>query len=43
MNIIRMFNGQDAIVPVTESFAQLVMPPLPLRRMIYADANYVPW
>jgi hypothetical protein len=43
MNIIKMFNGQDAIVPVTESFALFVMPTPPLRPMIYGDVNYAPW
>ena len=42
MNIIKMFNGQDAIVPVTESFARLVMPTLPSHRMTSGGVDYVP-
>ena len=41
-NIIEMFTGQDAIVPVTESFARLVMPTLPSHRMTSGGVDYVP-
>jgi hypothetical protein len=33
---------QDAIVPVTESFARLVMPTLPSHRMTSGGVDYVP-